>query len=897
MTDGLMRYRNALTGEIRQCRTAEGDFGGFYLDQESKKQLFLYENPISQSLTGLDVNQVEEAYIRLKGDLRERLTHAVSKAAPGSSAVTTIADALSKILAAEASPLSREAEAILNLPGDTRPGKNRARLRDHLLLTSGIAVALAQALLAKGHTLGEIASGLSQLDEREALALLRLAVTCHDIGKYPPRGHIERGQAFVREVFANLLDAAVINEIADTVRRHHASRRYRLAGLVPESLMQEIVCYADSVASGADRPGDPGFIFPGYEDVREWERRYFGHEAPLVLIAADVDRVQSYVFESTKLPEMRGASLILDLLNVKDSDDEERWGNLRVNGQPIKGIPQILADEFHLPRESIVYASGGGALIIAPAACAEDIKQRIEQLYVETTLTATTTVVYQRVNLRDLALGIDPIPLENWFNAKACQASGEAWRLLKHNLVTVEEWGELNASSDLKDEHYYRSKRFGQLQTVLSYKLRRAKQSKPTAPLFEVSPFTERCAYCQFRPAFKLTSDVDQAPICQACDRKRQKQARSFYVTQFIQHLRSEACRDNELPYLSGVKQDRKVADWDEIWDEIEPPPDLEAVGEAAEARLVRNYVGIIYADGNDMGAMLDSLETPAAFKSFAQQVRSAIQQAVFSGLGKLLHGHRTTEREEIGSDGKKRKRMIRYHPFEIVSIGGDDVYLFVPADIALELALHICREFETAFSGELTLAAGVLLAHVNTPIYFSRDVVKGLLKNAKTLSKAGQQTISAVDFQTITADTVVSESIPQFREKAYYNRRFPMPEKLTTRPLTLGQLEDMLNVVRLLKQERSPKTQLYALRDAVVRGPQPRATNYYNYQRARSEELKKAYEPLHVYLRKLSGDDRFLPFFKPADQADLVTPIVDLVEIYDFVRGPHSARTEENKL
>lgn len=890
MHDQSLEYRNALTGAVRSCFIAQADFGPCHCDEETGMQLFLYENPISRVLVGLDEDQIEHGHARFRAELRERLQGIGAQIKSGSTAVREIAEAMSRTLAGADEPLSAEAEAILNLPSDTRPGKNRARLRDHFLLTSGIAVALAQALLIKGHKPAEIASGIAQLDEREALALLRLAAMCHDIGKHPPRGHIERGQAFVREVFDSLLPAEVINEIAEAVKRHHASRRHRLAGLAPESLMQEIICYADSVASGADRPGDPGFNFPGYDDVREWERRYFGDESPLALIAADVDRVQGYVFESAKLPEMRGASLILDLLNVKDSEDD-RWGNLRVNGQPIKGIPQVLADQFNLPRESIIYASGGGAMIIAPAARAEEIKQRIEQLYIETTLAATTTVVYQPVRLRDLALGIDPIPLEHWFSANARQASGEAWRLLKHNLVVVGEdrWEQLNTPTDLNDQHYHRSKRFGQLQTALGYKLRRAKQSKPSAPVFEVSPFTERCAYCQFRPSYRLSVDFDEGPICQVCHRKRQRQARSFYVNQFVEFLRAEAGLGNELPYLAGVKRDNTLSDWDEI----ESPPDLEAVANAAESR-VKNYIGIIYADGNDMGAKLDGLETPAAFKSFSQEVRSVIERAVFSGLGTLLDGHRTTDREEIGSGGKKYKRTIHYHPFEIVSIGGDDVYVFVPADIALELALHICREFEKAFSGALTLSAGVLLAHVNTPIYFSRAVVKGLLRNAKTLGKAGQRTISAVDFQTITADTAASESIAQFRGRAYSNQKFPTTETLTTRPLTLDQLEEMITVVRTLKQRKTPKNQLYALRDAVVRGPQPRATNYYNYQRARSEDLKKAYEPLDRYLRQLSRDDHFFPFFKPADQSDLVTPIVDLVEVYDFVRATNPVPNEE---
>lgn len=890
MASDLMKYRNTLTNQIGHCRIKEGAFGNYYVDEESGRPLFLFENPISRSLTGLDADQVEQGYRILKEEFKERLKQLTGDIRDKSAAVVVIADAFSRILAGHDKALNKKAEAFLNLPSDTRPGKNRARLRDHFLLTSGIAVALAHALLIKGHKPGEIASGMSHFDEREALALLRLAAMCHDIGKHPPQGHIERGRAFVREVFADLLDLNVIDEIAEAVRRHHASRRHRLAGSAPESVMQEIVCYADSVASGADRPGDPDFNFPGYDDVREWERRYFGDEAPLALIAADVDRVQSYVFESAKLPEMRGASLILDLLNVKDSDDENRWGKFRVEDRLIKGIPQALVNEFHLPGESIIYASGGGAMIIAPAARAEAIKQRIERLYVETTLTATTTVVFQPVHLRDLALGIDPIPLQNWYDLKARQASGEAWRLLKANLVDDEVWEKVKKPDDLRGEHYYQKKRFGQLQTALGYKLRRAKQAKPTAPLFEVSPFTERCAYCQFRPAYKLSSGVDAAPICQACDRKRQKQARSFYINQFVQHLRSEASQGNELPYLSGVKQDNQIGNWDDI----ESPPDLEAVGEAAETRTVRNYVGIIYADGNDMGAKLDNLETPAAFKSFAQEVRSAIERAVFSGLGKFLCGHRITQREEIMDDGKKYMRTIRYHPFEIVSIGGDDVYLFVPADIALELALYICREFEKAFDGALTLSAGVLLAHVNTPIYFSRTIVKGLLKSAKTLGKAGERTISTIDFQVITTDTAASENIVQFRERAYYNKKFPVPERLTMRPLTLDQLKSMIEVVRVLKKNKFPRTQLYALREAVVHGPQPRATNYYDYQRARSTELKRTYEPLHEYLKRLSGDGRFFPFI--TDQSDLITPIVDLVEIYDFIRSPVLARDEEKK-
>lgn len=603
-------------------------------------------------------------------------------------------------------------------------------------------------------------------------------------------------------------------------------------------------------------------------------RRIFADDTPLALIAADVDRVQSYVFESAKLAEMRGASLILDLLNVKDSDEEEVWGDLEIEKHPVKGVQQILDPQ----KTVVIYASGGGAMIVSELAQAEEIKDRIEKLYAETTLTATITVVYEPVRLADLE---SKPAATDWLKAKMATARGEALRLLKDN-----------RPADPESERG----RFSELYASLGYQLRRAKQSKLTAPIFEVSSFTERCGYCHFRPACKIAPEVDERPICQVCLRKRQdkrqddgdRPAQSFYLNKFKKYLGGEAKGGSPLPY-------------DQNWTNVESPPDLEAIAKAGDKRA-NNFVGIIYADGNDMGAQLECLKNANDLESFANQVRTAMEQAVFSGLGTLLDGPRNGEREYPRRDGQKRARAIKYHPFEIITIGGDDVYLIVPADVALEMGCHICRHFERNQDRNLTLAAGVLITDVNTPIYFSRQIVKGLLKNAKKLSKAedGKPPISAVDFQVITTDTAITEDIAGFRKKAYRTSQDKkVADGLTTRPLTLDQLKELINLVRELKQNSFPKSQLYALREAVVRGPRMRATNFYRYQQARNDQLKKQYAPLHRFLdsRNSGTDEKTLPFWK-ADkdwlETNYITPIVDILEIYDFVRKTSGTQKEE---
>jgi len=122
--------------------------------------------------------------------------------------------------------------------------------------------------------------------------------------------------------------------------------------------------------------------------LKAFEKKWFGDEEALALVSADTDQVKGYVYESAKIPEVRGASALLEDLNKEEAAD-------------------VLRKCFGIPEEWMIYAGGGSFLIVTAAEVAELIVDRITTLYPAQTLTATITAVHRPILLADLqaALG------------------------------------------------------------------------------------------------------------------------------------------------------------------------------------------------------------------------------------------------------------------------------------------------------------------------------------------------------------------------------------------------------------------------------------------------------------------------------------------------------------
>jgi CRISPR-associated protein Cmr2 len=315
------------------------------------------------------------------------------------------------------------------------------------------------------------------------------------------------------------------------------------------------------------------------------------------------------------------------------------------------------------------------------------------------------------------------------------------------------------------------------------------------------------------------------------------------------------------------------------------------------------------------MGAALEALRTPSDYATFAQAIYLANQQEVFRALSDHLQPIVVSRLDN--RQGQTVDTWI--HPFEILSIGGDDVFLIVPAHTALPIAHQIAQGVETRLAerdlfqyphtytpeavhrcvvnpdavpriqSEIALSAGVLLADAHTPIFFLQELVEQLLKSAKTRAKALKSTRyrgGSIDFMALKSVTMITSALREFRDGTYRagpERAGPgsYTEWLSARPYTLMELDALLNTVRALKRARFPRSQLYALRQALSRGRLASTVDYLYFSERLGKENRQ-------HLRELLDDQwcrgQAAPWRK-RDNGEWETVLFDLLEIYDFVQ------------
>lgn len=344
---------------------------------------------------------------------------------------------------------------------------------------------------------------------------------------------------------------------------------------------------------------------------------------------------------------------------------------------------------------------------------------------------------------------------------------------------------------------------FGQRVQELSRLLRRAKAHKAEQPGLPVAPYFHICDACGQHPAAYRTMDEKGLPrlLCRACQAK--------------------------VAYTPSPRQDE--------------PQDFEQLGALATPA---GYLGFIYADGNCIGKQLEQLPTRAAYAEFSSQLRSLLRKAIDKALSAI-------RREE----GK---------PYIELLLGGDDLLLVTAANLALPLTLTLAQEFEAAAAG-LTLAAGVILAHVDYPVAELHRLAEICLKQAKICSFKARYKTGAVDFEVATS----AAGLEHDTEAKYKNRR----------PYLLHDLDELLDHARALQS--FPSSQLQAMYESLYVSPQTATlTSLLSLARANYPNWKR----LRDFLR-WSGSLRSqcLPPWCEPDQK--TTALGDLVELLPFVR------------
>lgn len=284
-------------------------------------------------------------------------------------------------------------------------------------------------------------------------------------------------------------------------------------------------------------------------------------------------------------------------------------------------------------------------------------------------------------------------------------------------------------------------------------------------------------------------------------------------------------------------------------------------------------FVAYIYADGNNMGQYIrDKIKTPEEYRQFSEDIFETIEQSVYAALAKHLT---PCCYKPDGQSNRKTKLPVWIHPFEIITIGGDDVLLVIPANQTLAIAQTIGKTFEDTLAQKypvpsmpvdaspykchrykkeaapppqccLSLSTGVLITADNTPIYYADKLVSQLLKSAKKHAKTlrdKQYYGGTVDFLTLKAVTMISSSVEEFRTEGLTFERVNSGHtqilKLYAAPYTLHELGGVLKTVEALKKAKFPRSQLYQIRSLLEQGKRTAILNY-RYFRVRLDRNKQ---------------------------------------------------------
>ncbi len=161
------------------------------------------------------------------------------------------------------------------------------------------------------------------------------------------------------------------------------------------------------------------------------------------------------------------------------------------------------------------------------------------------------------------------------------------------------------------------------------------------------------------------------------------------FVSDYQSMLRTE-----EYGFADKVKSPRKYEDIDE------------------------DHIAVVYADGNNMGGLIQKITRLTDMMDFSDFVKKTMPELVFRAMARC-----------------------KVLCFEIVAVGGDDIFILLPAKKALSFSHELIRMYKEAYDehftgNQSTLSVGVCIAKPSDKIKIMLETAEEKLKDAKRLMK-----------------------------------------------------------------------------------------------------------------------------------------------------------------
>lgn len=419
-----------------------------------------------------------------------------------------------------------------------------------------------------------------------------------------------------------------------------------------------------------------------------------------------------------------------------------------------------------------------------------------------------------------------------------------------------------SAIADLPDGFTNQDAVQSYLQT-LAYRLRMRKDENTLNQPLLTHSYLRTCDSCGEQYASHSVTSPESELLCGSCKNKRDKNDKIKADIQAVISGKAKGAMEHKLWHrllrdlkAEGYKMTKKNR-----------PEDFDDLGEMSNPK---NYMGLIYADGDSMGKALEELNNLDEVKQFSEVVDDAIYQAVREAICASL------------PPGDK------YFPFDILMLGGDDLVMVTTAHKTIEVSMKIAEKFseftQKGLSKFLTLSIGAAIVHTTFPFSSLLTLAEGALKFAKKEAakrkRHGRETSkgglinfivvsnsNSLDFETYHSETLNDEGQNLYR---------------TIRPYSLSDMRHIVETIRCLKRKNFPRGKLKGLRDSIF---QSRNQSFLEglvfLSNTKDEEQPRLFIK---FLERFATNQPPYPFPWFRDGGDYYTPFLDLIELYDFI-------------
>ena len=508
--------------------------------------------------------------------------------------------------------------------------------------------------------------------------------------------------------------------------------------------------------------------------------------------------------EDFKIDAVYGAAY-----NIKDYYMES--GNPR----QMRGASQLLNDIFEIHIKKYLrekhteccqcYQGGSQTLILLPSGCGDKMATYIEQLFIDYCITAKGVAVCKQTSVNEL---IDEHKFDVFL--KKLFLATNARRMYKYDSRPE------NLLNGKTDELLFEFK-------SITHK---------NCYVHEKAASINRCQRCRLRTPTYI-AELREEPQFEMCTSCAHKEIRGSYYQRIDFRSRCVEFCDEHGDLFGNVKlvlkkdnkgiintkndkeiNTKKFVNDDFIDSDIRTTDDL---------KDGNGDIALLYADVNNLGGVGNSLHGIHNHIAFFKAVAKTVEHALFHALilsMKIEPG--------LNADGNLLAQ------FEIIAMGGDDICVLLPGNVALFAATNFACFFAEYWKDyskpllsmldnanktpdtkklqeiqdlvDLSISVGVSVGRYTTPLAFMHTATESLLKSAKDRAhrekSSGKPPYGAIDILSLKSDAQWATELSFLRKKKIEKSLFSTKNTDTTsadmtmRPYTPEEAKCFLDII-----------------------------------------------------------------------------------------------------